>query len=160
MLLFALHNIADTAKLATQLSRHVEKGDVLALRGDLGAGKTAFSRYFIQAFLGEKTEVPSPTFTLLQTYDTPSFSLWHFDLYRLSRAEEALELGIEDAFNEGVSLIEWPEIITTLLPEDWLEITLEAGKTEDERKISFIGHGKWRERLEQFSVQSGERNYA
>lgn len=144
-----LHSLEDTRHIAATLAHHVKKGDVIALKGDLGAGKTAFSRYFIQALMGSEVEVPSPTFTLVQTYNPPSFPVWHFDLYRLSSPEEAIELAIEDAFFDGVSLIEWPEIIFPLLPEDWLEITLEAGAHEEERKLLLRGHGEWYNRVQE-----------
>ncbi len=116
---------SETMTLAADIARRVKPGDVLALRGTLGAGKTAFSRGFIQSLCPEVQEVPSPTFTLLQTYDTPDFPVYHFDMYRLKSPDEAYEIGIEDAFAEGVSLIEWPEKIGRLLPSKHWEILFE-----------------------------------
>ena len=100
-------------------------------------GKTVFCRGFIQSFLPE-AEVPSPTFTLLQTYDTNDFPIYHFDMYRLKSPEEAYEIGIEDAFVEGVSLIEWPEKMGKLLPKKHISVTIEADKGY--RKITIEEH--------------------
>src|SRR4051812_29949378 len=100
---------AATAALAGRLAPLAARGDVVALTGALGAGKTSFARGFIAARAGRPIEVPSPTFTLVQTYDLPSGPIWHFDLYRLERPDDAIELGIDEAFADGISLIEWPE---------------------------------------------------
>src|SRR4029077_12412323 len=114
---------AATAAFAARISALAEIGDVIALKGDLGAGKTTFARAFIRA-RGGTEEVPSPTFTLVQIYVLGPAAIWHFDLYRLKSSDEAWELGIEDAFSEGISLIEWPERLGPLLPQHRLEITL------------------------------------
>ena len=100
-------------------------GDIVALNGTLGVGKTTFVRALIRHLTGTQADVPSPTFTLLQTYDTPSFVLYHFDFYRLKNPEEAYEIGIEEAFSEGVSLIEWPDKIGTLLPKKHKSISFQ-----------------------------------
>ena len=115
-MIFTSQNETDTQKVAERLAHKVKTGDIIALYGTLGVGKTVFCRAFVNAFL-KKQEVPSPTFTLLQIYDTPHFPIYHFDMYRLKSPEEAYEIGIEDAFAEGVSLIEWPEKITPLTSE-------------------------------------------
>lgn len=113
----------ETKHLAERFASLVEKGDVFALYGTLGAGKSTFSRYLIQKIC--KTEdVPSPTFTLVQLYDTADFTIYHYDMYRLKTAEEAYELDIEDAFYNGVCLVEWPEKIASLLPRDIWKITI------------------------------------
>ena len=127
---------SDTVKIATELAQNVKVGDVVALYGTLGMGKTAFCRGFIQSFL-DGQDVPSPTFTLLQTYDTPKFPIYHFDMYRLKSPEEAFEIGIEDAFAEGVSLIEWPEKIGNLLPKKHIRVLIEPD--EKGRKITIEG---------------------
>lgn len=115
----------DTKKLATEFAKIAKKGDVFALYGTLGVGKSTFSRYFIQSLCGN-IDVPSPTFTLVQMYETDEFSVYHYDMYRLKRQEEAFELGIEDAFYEGVNLIEWPENIENLLPKSCWKVTIET----------------------------------
>src|SRR5947207_3065485 len=89
---------AATAALAGRVAPLARRGDVVALRGDLGSGKTAFARAFIAARAGRPVEVPSPTFTLVQTYELPDGAIWHFDLYRLERPDDAIELGIDEAF--------------------------------------------------------------
>ena len=115
----------DTCLLAQKFASIVKKGDVIALFGTLGAGKSTFSRYFIQK-LTQATEIPSPTFTLLQTYEANGFDIYHYDMYRLKSPEEAYELDIEEAFYSGVSLIEWPEKIMPLLPKNIWKITIET----------------------------------
>lgn len=105
----------ETADLAGKMAELAKPGDLYALTGDLGAGKSVFARGFIQALMPAAT-VPSPTFTLVQPYDTPRGPVYHFDLYRLEQAEEILELGWDDAMGEGICLIEWPERAGTLLP--------------------------------------------
>lgn len=124
-----LPDIAATEALAAEIAPMLRSGDVIALTGDLGVGKTVFARALIRA-LGradgrEIDEVPSPTFTLVQLYDLPRFTVYHFDLYRLESPDEAWEIGIEEAFAEGVSLIEWAERIENLLPSDPIRIRLE-----------------------------------
>ncbi|WP_255312292.1 tRNA (adenosine(37)-N6)-threonylcarbamoyltransferase complex ATPase subunit type 1 TsaE [Kiloniella majae] len=142
----------ETREFAQRLAPFLQEGDVLALEGDLGAGKTAFSRALINAFpamagMEQIEEVPSPTFTLVQIYDRAERQIWHFDLYRLEDPEEAYELGIEDAFSEGVSLIEWPDRLGFLMPRGHLEVKLSYGQGETARRLTVIGGPKWRERL-------------
>jgi tRNA threonylcarbamoyladenosine biosynthesis protein TsaE len=120
----ALPDAAATAALAARVAPLAVRGDVVALRGTLGAGKTTFARGFIAARAGRPIEVPSPTFTLVQTYDLAAGAIWHFDLYRLEHAEDAIELGIDEAFADGISLIEWPERLGDLLPAHRLDIHL------------------------------------
>lgn len=111
-----------TARFGESLAARLRAGDVVALSGPLGAGKTTLARAIIAA-LTERDEAPSPTFTLVETYDAGAFPLHHFDLYRLEKAEDVWELGFEDAL-DGVSLIEWPERIERLLPASTLLIRL------------------------------------
>ncbi len=133
---------AATAALARRIARIARPGDVIALTGDLGAGKTFFAR----AFIGE-AEVPSPTFTLVQIYESPPGSpgtrVWHFDLYRLKRANEAIELDIEDAFAEGIALIEWPERLGALLPAERLDVALDFLSDPQSRTAVLTGRGRW-----------------
>src|SRR5579862_4504621 len=128
MIIIELPDEAATAALA-------RAGDVIALRGELGAGKTSFARAFIRARGGVEA-VPSPTFTLVQVYQLGGGAIWHIDGYRLRDPAEAWELDIEDAFHEGISLIEWPERLGTLVPARRLEITLSAGPTPDARRAA------------------------
>ena len=140
---------AATASLAARVAACARVPDVIALCGGLGAGKTAFARAFLRARSGGAAigEVPSPTFTLVQTYDLPGGPVWHFDLYRLVRPEEAWELGIEEAFAAAISLIEWPDRLGALLPVDRLEVALEPGDQPSARRATLTGSGAWRERV-------------
>lgn len=114
----------DTENLAKELSKKAKAHDIFALFGTLGVGKSVFSRAFIQNLCGD-TEVPSPTFTLLQIYDAPDFEIYHYDMYRIKSPEEVFELGVEEAFVEGVSLIEWPEKMGAYLPKKRIELRFE-----------------------------------
>ncbi|NBR89648.1 MAG: tRNA (adenosine(37)-N6)-threonylcarbamoyltransferase complex ATPase subunit type 1 TsaE, partial [Rhodobacteraceae bacterium] len=115
-----LHSPEETAALATKLGGHLGAGDVLLLSGSIGAGKTHFARSLIQSLLPVPEDVPSPTFTLVQVYDTPEAELWHADLYRLSSADEAIELGLVDAFETAICLVEWPDRLGSLAPSNAL----------------------------------------
>jgi len=124
-----LGDVAATARLAARIAALARPGDLIALSGPLGAGKTSFARAFIFARFAARglpaPDVPSPTFTLVQTYELPSGEIWHFDLYRLEAPEEAEELAMDEAFAGGISLIEWPERLGSLLPPRRLEIVLD-----------------------------------
>jgi tRNA threonylcarbamoyladenosine biosynthesis protein TsaE len=146
MIALDLPDEAATAALAARLAGVAALGDVIALRGELGAGKTSFARAFIHA-RGAAGPVPSPTFTLAQFYDLPSGPVWHFDFYRLKRPEEAWDLGIEDAFADGISLIEWPERAEAVLPADRIEITLRQGPAPDARRAELASGPGWAARL-------------
>ena len=117
----------DTISLAQKLIKVVKTGDVFALYGTLGMGKSVFSRAMIQSLLGD-IDVPSPTFTLLQFYEAENFDIYHFDLYRLKSPEEVFEIGLEDAVYSGVSLIEWPENAGGYLPRDVFKVTIEPSE--------------------------------
>ena len=119
-----LPNESATIALGRQLIKQLSPGHVVALKGGLGAGKTTLVRGMLQSVLGD-IDVPSPTFTLVQTYELPEFDLWHCDMYRLERPEEGYELGLIDAFEEAVCLVEWPDKIAPLLPKNIMEIEIE-----------------------------------
>ena len=137
---------AATAAFAARISILAATGDIIALKGDLGAGKTSFARAFIRA-RGGIEEVPSPTFTLVQVYELGAAAIWHFDLYRINVPEEAWELGIEDAFVEGISLIEWPEHLGPLLPRRRLEIEFLFGDRPEARCAVLDPGEDWQARL-------------
>lgn len=105
-----------TLSLGAKLASSLSPGDVIALTGGLGAGKTTFARGLIRALCGE-IEIPSPTYTIVQTYDTPRGEVWHCDMYRLERPEDAWELGLIDAFEDAICIIEWPDKLGELLPK-------------------------------------------
>jgi len=125
-----------TAALATLMSKSLGAGDVLLLAGDIGAGKTHFARALIQSLLEEPEDVPSPTFTLVQTYETSTFDIWHADLYRLSEPDEIVELGLLDAFEDALCLIEWPDRLAELTPENALGLSFELGSSEEVRELT------------------------
>ncbi|TAJ87040.1 tRNA (adenosine(37)-N6)-threonylcarbamoyltransferase complex ATPase subunit type 1 TsaE [Reyranella sp.] len=116
---------AATERLGAALAARLRPRDVVALEGDLGAGKTTLARAILRAAAGDPALiVPSPTFTLVEIYETPGASWWHFDLYRLEQPEQVFELGWEDARAEGVALVEWAERLGALLPRDRLTVRL------------------------------------
>ncbi|SDE09060.1 tRNA (adenosine(37)-N6)-threonylcarbamoyltransferase complex ATPase subunit type 1 TsaE [Rhodospira trueperi] len=146
---FDLPDETATAHLGAALAGLLRVGDVVALRGDLGAGKTALARAIIRARVGDPiAEVPSPTFTLLQTYDgTDGLPLAHYDLYRLDRPEDVFELDFDDALASGATLIEWPDRLGPLLPRDRLDLTLTiAGPTARHAVLTASGLA-WADRL-------------
>jgi tRNA threonylcarbamoyladenosine biosynthesis protein TsaE len=148
-LILELADEAATARLAARLARRARARDVIALEGPLGAGKTSFARGFIRALGRGDEDVPSPTFTLVETYIFPGHPpIWHFDLHRLEGAAEVYELGIEEAWSDGISLIEWPERIAALLPPERLDIALTPGATAERRVAALNGSPGWADRLE------------
>jgi tRNA threonylcarbamoyladenosine biosynthesis protein TsaE len=141
---------AETTFLAQQFAHIAKKGDIFALYGTLGVGKSTFSRSFIQA-LCSVNDVPSPTFTLVQTYEAPDFEIYHYDMYRLKRPEDAYELDIEEAFYSGVSLIEWPEKIGYLLPKNIWKINISSLQEVRTFEVDTISEEKL-SRLEEITV--------
>ncbi len=144
---FESNSEAETGKVAALLAPALRGGDVIALFGTLGTGKTAFARALINALPGDAEDVPSPTFTLVQTYARGPFEIYHFDLYRLDDPEDAYELGIDDAFFDAISLIEWPENLGHLLPARHLHISFSSLDDDQARKITFEGNDDWAARL-------------
>lgn len=142
-----LPDAAATEALGARLAAGLKEGDCVCLWGGLGAGKTTFARGAIRAWTGRDEDAPSPTFTLVQTYDGPRGQLWHMDLYRLEDAGQAYELGLEEALASAVCLIEWPDRLGPLLPADRLDVrlALEGGgrKAEIERHGAFLGARFW-----------------
>jgi len=142
-----LQSEAATQALAARVARLARVGDAIALRGELGSGKTSFARGFIRALGRGDEEVPSPTFTLVEIYELGSIQVWHFDLYRLAKPEDVYELGFEEALAGGVMLIEWPERLGPLLPRERLDVTLSAGTSPTRRRAVLRGSPRWAERL-------------
>lgn len=130
----------DTIAFAQNCAAKAQNGDIFTLQGPLGAGKSVFCRAFIHSLAGEDIEVPSPTFTLVQTYDTNKAPIWHFDLYRIEDSEEIYEIGWEEALSNGILLIEWPERLGALLPTRRKEIIFNAQESQS-RHIQLINHG-------------------
>lgn len=137
-----------TTRFAEQLSDVLSGGDVVLLEGPIGSGKSHFSRAIIQSLILEPEDVPSPTFTIVQSYETPGFPIWHCDLYRLTSPDEALELGLDEAFESALCLIEWPDRLGVEQPENALHISFEHFG-EEGRKLSFkYSDKKWSKILE------------
>lgn len=146
----AITNLEDLSSLATCVADLSDDIDIILLQGDLGTGKSAFARCFLTHLDASLIEIPSPTFTLVQTYSTPTKEVWHFDLYRLTNQEEVYEIGIEEAFVSGVSLIEWPERFYYQSLRDYLHIRLDFAPSSvltGQRSATLYGAGKWAERL-------------
>jgi len=119
-----------TARLAEQIGACLRPGDCLLLEGPVGAGKTHFARHLIWSLMHVPEDVPSPTFTLVQTYDTSAGELWHADLYRLTALDEIEELGLTDAFDEAICLIEWPELLGPLAPAMALTLSFQPDPSD------------------------------
>jgi len=125
-----------TIEIAKEFAKRVKEGDVICLRGDLGAGKTEFVRGFVQGFGFTGNEVSSPTFTIINEYrgDTP---IYHFDCYRLEHYSEAVEIGAEEyLYGDGITIVEWPDRISELLPNDSIHITINV-LSEKKRELIF-----------------------
>lgn len=129
-----------TARLGLCLAELVQPGDTILLRGEIGAGKTHLARSLIRQRLGRMEDVPSPTFTLVQTYEAEGGDIWHADLYRLSGPDEIAELGLEDAFTTAICLIEWPDRLGDQAPPDALSITLSPAGNG--RTVTLAGAGR------------------
>lgn len=149
--------------LGARLHGLAQPGDVITLRGDLGAGKTVLARGFIRAACvpegedAKKFDVPSPTFTLVQVYEPeadgkeggerPAFPIWHFDFYRIEEAAEIRELGFEEALDGGVSLIEWPENGASVLPDERLDLVVANREGSLVRDVTLKPGPGWEERI-------------
>jgi tRNA threonylcarbamoyladenosine biosynthesis protein TsaE len=129
--------------LAATIAGQCQPGDALLLEGTLGAGKTSFARGFIRALAGAAQEVVSPTFTLLQTYATPGGTIWHFDLYRLHTRDDAYQIGLNDALTDGITLIEWPQLVAADLPQA-LNIHIDTAADTAMRQVRLAWrHARW-----------------
>lgn len=147
---FACIHLADEAAtnaVARQIAPRLRAGDTLLLEGPIGAGKTTFARALIRARLGQPEEdVPSPTFTLVQTYQADDVEIWHCDLYRLVDSQDVLELGLDDAFATAICLIEWPDRLGADRPADALVCAFAA--SADHHSLSLTGTAGWQSRLD------------
>ncbi len=141
-----LPNETDTAAFATALASLLRPCDTILLEGPIGAGKSAFARALIRARLGRMEDVPSPTFTLVQTYEDPAGDIWHCDLYRLTDPDEVLELGLDEAFNTAICLIEWPDRLGSETPDGALKMTFAA--TDAGHTVAIDVPQNWAARLD------------
>jgi len=142
-------------RLAERVALKLAAGDVVALHGDLGAGKTTFARALIRAVLCDaEAEIPSPTFSLVQTYSSPRFELAHLDLYRLTSEDELIELGLDEHLATGAAIVEWPERAPRLTVPNWLDIHIDQGTGSEQRTLRFAGSGTWSTRLTRIAAMS------
>jgi len=142
-ILVPLPDAAATEALGAKLAAQLAVGDALLLYGDLGAGKTTLARGLVGAWTGLGDETPSPTYTLVQTYEGPDGELWHFDLYRLESPDDAEELGLDEALASGVAVIEWPERLGAFAPPNRVELRL--AMDGEGRRAEIMGFGRLRE---------------
>ncbi|OBY25886.1 tRNA (adenosine(37)-N6)-threonylcarbamoyltransferase complex ATPase subunit type 1 TsaE [Leisingera sp. JC1] len=145
-----LNSPEETADLAARVAGALRPGDCLLLEGVIGAGKTHFARHLIQSLMDVPEDVPSPTFTLVQTYEVPAGELWHTDLYRLCSLEELEELGLTEAFENAICLVEWPDRLQELTPPHALHLTLALDpEHEDRRRLTLRwSDTKWQPLME------------
>lgn len=137
--------------IARFLAGKLRAGDIITLSGEVGAGKTTFARGLIGAIAPVSVEVTSPTFNLMQSYDVTLAgggmeTLWHLDLYRLKRREEAEELGLRELWPH-ITLIEWPEIIAEMLPPQRLDVAFDFGENDNTRSLELSGDEEWQKRI-------------
>jgi len=133
-----LETAEDAAALAVAFSAHLKGGDCLLLSGPVGAGKTHFARSIIQAMMardGLVEDVPSPTFTLVQVYESSVGEVWHTDLYRLTHVDELTELGLDDAFDTAITLVEWPDRLGAARPPRHLDLTFSMPDIESDMRV-------------------------
>lgn len=142
---------AATARLGATVARALQPGDLVCLSGPLGAGKSSLARALIRALTTPAEDVPSPTFTLVQFYEG-ALPLAHFDLYRLSSPDEAFELGLDEALEEGAAVVEWPQRLGSRLPEDRLDIELSFDDKDEGRRARLTPHGAWEGRGIEFKA--------
>ncbi len=134
ILTLALPDEDATTRLGEWLAGHMQGGETLLLAGPIGAGKSHLARALIRARLGRMEDVPSPTFTLVQVYDA-DVEIWHADLYRLTHPDEVLELGLDEAFERAICLVEWPDRLGSLVPERAVRVDLRA---EGEGRVAVV----------------------
>lgn len=145
---FTLATEAETTRLGAALARVLKRGEAICLSGPLGAGKSVLARGLIRTLAPTERDVPSPTFTLVQFYEGPQFPLAHFDLYRLTDAAEAFEIGLDEALEHGAAAIEWPERLGEARPADRIDIDISA--LGEARRAVLTPHGAWEGRTIEF----------
>lgn len=137
MIEFKCASLDDTKKAAEYFAKFAKPGQCFALYGNLGSGKTTFSQFLIKSLISTVGHVASPTFTIVQTYnDGDKLEIWHVDFYRLNDREEFLELGLEEAFENCITIIEWPEIIADFLPKNTIKIQFAMKKSKNKNILT------------------------
>ena len=145
-----LNNIKDTIKLGQKLAKISKKDDIFCLKGDLGTGKTTLARSFI-TFLTNSNKVLSPTFPMLLTYEYDNNIIWHYDMYRLNNPSDVWNLSLEDALNNGIIIIEWPEIIEHLIPHKRIDIIIKDLNNE-KRSAEVIANQEFLKNINGFHI--------
>ena len=145
---FVSNGPLETEELASALKENLQNGDIILLKGEIGAGKSLFARSLIQSTMDQVEEVPSPTFTIVQTYETKLGSIWHADLYRLTDQSEIFELGLIDAFVNEIVIVEWPERLGHLEPQDALTVEIVILENDKREVIFSTNSSMWKARLE------------
>lgn len=141
---FRLDDEAATARLGAAIAAGLKPGEAVCLSGPLGAGKSTLARALVRALTTPAEDVPSPTFTLVQFYEGPRLKVAHFDLYRLSNPDEAYEIGLDEALDEGAAVVEWPERLEGRLPPDRLDVEIVLSEDDaDGRRVRLTPHGAW-----------------
>lgn len=143
-----LRGLQDTKSLARYIASISKVGDVLLLKGNLGSGKTAFTRFFVGSLVDD-AYVSSPTFSLVNVYDGSRYEIWHYDLYRVKHREELRELGIDDALSNAITVIEWPELIEESISNDGVVVSLQSSGESDARTANLTLLGRFSERAEE-----------
>jgi tRNA threonylcarbamoyladenosine biosynthesis protein TsaE len=146
----SLPDLAATQAFGERLSKHLRSGDIVCLEGGLGVGKTTLARVVIACLTGV-LDAPSPTYTIIQTYETrEGVAIWHADLYRVENRDEFDEIGLEDAFDDAITLIEWPDRLEDQIPPDRLVISLNpsADGMDTGREVRITGWGEWESRID------------
>lgn len=148
MIVARTKSVGDTRALAAEVAALTRPGDLLVLAGGLGAGKTAFAQGFGQG-LGVQETITSPAFVLVRSYQGGRLPMVHIDVYRLDHLQELIDLGVAELLDEGgVTLIEWGDVVSPALPADFLEVRLEIGEAEDERRLEVNAVGRnWPARM-------------
>ena len=142
-----LHSENETTALAVKIGNILKPADIILLYGEIGAGKSFLCRALLHHIFSPELEVPSPTFTLVQTYEGDEMEYWHCDLYRLNNPEEAIELGLDEAFETAICLIEWPDRLGSLIPKRALSIFMKA--EDGFHSATLVGNEAWQNRLGQ-----------
>lgn len=137
-----IYTLRKTKILAELIAAHTKKQDVILLKGDLGSGKTTFAQFFIK-YLTNAKSVQSPTFNIVNLYEGKNFTIWHYDLYRIKKREELYEIGVEESLSNGITLIEWPDIVESIVNNNKIIIYLESGTKINSRMAKIEFHGRF-----------------
>jgi tRNA threonylcarbamoyl adenosine modification protein YjeE len=139
----SLQDLKDTAHLAELLSAHLKKADTLLLKGDLGSGKTTFAQFLIRALIPTVSNVQSPTFNIVNSYEDKKHTVSHLDLYRLKHQDELLEIGLEEFLYNGITIIEWPELAENIIHKNKITISFNNHFDSDARSLVLSISGRF-----------------